>query len=352
MRIVVNDIAATPEAGGVYSILTDLYNQVRKFDHKNEWYFILSGKYFSDTENIKIISRPDLKSNKFKKFIFEIFNGYKYINSYHPDVYISLQNIATMKVCAKKQIVYLHQPIPFQKEKRFSFFKKTERKLAFYQYIVGFVIKRTISRVKPVTIVQTKWMKEAVLKSTKLSDDSIKIAHPLVTDNKDGKLYKNQNYNFFYPASGYLYKNQKLILQAIDILTKRDIEKFQVKLTLDKPKVSKKNINYLGHIPREEVFKMYENNVLLFPSYIESFGLPLVEAANKADLILAADTQFAREILAKYHNVYFYRYYDRESLANLMEKVIKGNIVSDGIPLPKDNNGELLLDSINKIINE
>lgn len=351
MRIVVNDVAATPGAGGVYSILKDLYDQIRKFDHKNEWYFILSGNYFPDTENIKIISRPDLKNNKFKKLIFEVFNGHKYINNYHPDVYISLQNIATINVCAKKQIVYLHQPIPFQKEKRFSFFKKDERKLAFYQYIVGFIIKSTISRVKPITIVQTKWMKEAVLKSTKIPDDSIKIAHPLVADNNDGKLYKNQNYNFFYPASGYLYKNQKLILQAIDILNKRGIEKFQVKLTLDKPEVSKKNIKYLGHISRDEVFKMYENNVLLFPSYIESFGLPLVEAAIKADIILVADTKFSREILNQYQNTYFYKYYDEMELANLMEKVIKGTIVSNNIPL-SSNNGTLLLDTINRIINE
>ena len=70
MRIVVNDIAATPDAGGVYSILSDLYNQVRENDKDNEWIFILAGEYFQETDNIKIIEKPDLKKNKLKKFIF------------------------------------------------------------------------------------------------------------------------------------------------------------------------------------------------------------------------------------------------------------------------------------------
>lgn len=88
MRIVVNDVAATPDAGGVYSILSDLYHQVRENDKDNEWIFILAGEYFQETDNIKIIEKPDLKKNKLKKFIFELFNGYKFINSYKPDIYI------------------------------------------------------------------------------------------------------------------------------------------------------------------------------------------------------------------------------------------------------------------------
>ncbi|MFR0496454.1 glycosyltransferase [Limosilactobacillus reuteri subsp. suis] len=352
MRIVVNDVAATPDAGGVYSILTDLYNQVKKKDHENEWIFILSGNYFPDTQNIKIVTRPDLKKNKFKKLYFELFNGHKYINDFRPDVYISLQNIATLKVNAKKQVVYLHQPVPFQEEKHFSFWKKEERKLAFYQYIVGFIIKKSISKVKPVTIVQTKWMKRAVLKNTKLPIHCIIVNHPFV-NKSDSKLYRNQNYNFFYPASGYLYKNQKLIEQATEILNKKGIKKFKINLTLKNNKENKgENFNYLGHIPREKVLKMYENNVLLFPSYIESFGLPLVEAALKADIILAADTEFAREILNQYQNVYFYKYTDAKKLADLMEKVIKKKIVSNGVPLSDNNNGMQILDSVNEAIDD
>ena len=69
MRIVVNDIAATPNAGGVYSILEDFYNEVVKNDNKNKWFFLLSGKYFKETDNVKIIVREDLKKSKVKRLM-------------------------------------------------------------------------------------------------------------------------------------------------------------------------------------------------------------------------------------------------------------------------------------------
>lgn len=354
MRIVVNDIAATPDAGGVYSILSDLYNQVRENDKDNEWIFILAGEYFQETDNIKIIEKPDLKKNKLKKFIFELFNGYKFINSYKPDIYISLQNIATLKVKATRQIVYLHQPIPFQIQKNFSFLKPSEVKLAFYQHVIGRVIKYSISRVQPHVIVQTKWMERAVHQKTKLPKEKLTVEHPFVNiEINDEKHVKRKCNSFFYPASGYLYKNHNLVYEAIDILNRNGINNFNVKFTLNNSKNhERKNIQFLGHIKRSRVFSMYENNVLIFPSYIESFGLPLVEAALKADIILAADTEFSRELLRNYDNVYYYSYDNPKKLAKLMAKVIKGEIISNGIPLSMNDNGQSLLTTIENVINK
>ena len=69
MRFVVNDVAATPKAGGVYSILFDFYMDVLNKDHVKQWIFILAGKYFPESENVKIIVRNDLKKSKIKKDI-------------------------------------------------------------------------------------------------------------------------------------------------------------------------------------------------------------------------------------------------------------------------------------------
>lgn len=90
MRFVVDDIAATPNVRGVHSILSDLYKDVLNNDHKNQWIFILAGKYFPESDNVKIIVRNDLKNNKIKKLLFETFYSSKFINSLKPDVYISL----------------------------------------------------------------------------------------------------------------------------------------------------------------------------------------------------------------------------------------------------------------------
>lgn len=354
MRILVNDIAATPNAGGVYSILCDLYNEARN-DKKNNWIFLLSGEFFPETDNIRIIAKPELKKSKLRKLVFEILLGRNFINNLNPDVYISLQNIATLGVKTKKQIVYLHQPIPFQTQKNFSFFNKTERKLAVYQHLIGLVIKKTISKVNPKVIVQTQWMKREVLRQTKLSKDNIIIAHPLVHENEsDGKLYHEAKCaNFFYPASAYQYKNHDVIYRAIKILRDKGVKNFRVKLTINNnPQISNPNIVYIGHIERKKVFEMYEKNVLIFPSYIESFGLPLVEAATKADLVLAADTAFSRELLNSYDNVYYFKFNDAIRLAELMQNIIFGNIVSNGKALTLKCEGKSLIKTLLSLITD
>lgn len=353
MKFVVDDVAATPNAGGVYSILSDLYKDVLKNDHKNQWIFILAGKYFPESNNVKIIVRNDLKKSKIKKMLFETFYGSKFINSLKPDVYISLQNIATFGVKASKKLVYLHQPVPFQEQKKFSYFKKKERKLAFYQWGVGRIIKDSLSREQPIVIVQTKWMKKAVLKQTKLSEDNILVTHPRVSVNTNNGMSLKKSNLFFYPASNFLYKNHQVIEKAINLLQNDGINDFKVVFTLNSTQLPyrSKQLEYIGHIDREKVMKMYDTHVLLFPSYIESFGLPLIEGALYADIILAADTEFSRELLHNYSNVYFYQYNDAKALAVLMKKIMNKEIISDGKKLNIENNGKSLYDSIMGIIN-
>lgn len=350
MRFVVNDVAAVPNGGGVYSILEDFYNQVLKEDHENEWFFILAGKYFKESQNVKIIVRDDLKKSKVKKFLFETLIGGKYINSFNPDVYISLQNIATLNVRATQKIVYLHQPIPFVKEKTFKFLKKDERKLAFYQRAVGKIIKMTLKKVQPTVIVQTEWMRRRVMEQAAVT--KISVVHPKVGIATEGKKYSGNGKSFFYPASNFVYKNHEVIYKAILELQNRGIDDFKVVFTLSQNQLPYKNrhIQYLGHISRKKVMNMYTNNILLFPSYIESFGLPLIEAAMHADIVLAANTEFARELLGNYNNVYFYSSTDFCKLASLMEKTIKREIISNGTELSVKNTGENLLDTIKECI--
>lgn len=337
MKFVVNDVAAIQ--GGVFTILSDFYMDVLNNDHKNQWIFILADKFFPESENVKIIVRKDLKESKFKKLIFELFTGRSFINKLKPDVYISLQNISTLGIKSKSQIVYLHQPVPFEENKKFSFFNKDERQLAFYQYLVGFIIKKSIHRVQPKVVVQTNWMKKAVINKCKIEAKRVSVVHPRV-EQYSNITYEGNGKNFFYPASSYIYKNHKVIFEAIQQLHNENITNYKVKFTLssDQLNYKDKNIIYTGFLPRKNIMKMYEKNVLIFPSYMESFGLPLIEAALTADIILAADTEFSRELLSDYSNAYFFKYNDYHKLAYLMKEIINGNIHSDGKKLEIINN--------------
>ena len=321
MRIVVNDIAA--EKGGALTVLKDFYNCVKENDTENEWVFLLGDHLLEETANIKVITLPEIKKSHLKKLLFDLFFGKKFIHSLSPDAVLSLQNTAAwgLKV---PQLVYIHQSIPFQTVKRFSFLKRSERKLAVIQYLIGEFIKLS-AKICDKVIVQTEWMKQAVCKQCRLSEDKVMKVSPSVPDLSS--LLTSEPFNrhlFFYPTAPAAYKNNAAIFSASDRLREKQLE-HQILLTLP-PEFSRGNIRCVGRLPYPEVIRTYAQSTLVFPSYIETFGFPMAEARKVGTIVLASDCPFSREVLKDYENAYFFDPFQPEELANLMERVITGDI--------------------------
>ncbi len=321
MRIVVNDIAASK--GGAMTVLKDFYSCICENDKENKWIFLLGDKFVEETENIKVITLPEIKKNPIKKVLFDFFTGKKFIHKLNPDVVFNMQNIITFGIKVP-QVVYIHQPLPFQNTKKFSFFKKREKKLAFIQYVIGTIIKYSVKKSDKV-IVQTDWMKDAVCKKCGISRDKIVKVLPNVKriDRMSSDCQPNIQ-NFFYPTSNVLYKNNDLVFSASKILEEQNIT-HNIDLTLNKESTST-FVNCIGRIPYEAVIEKYHNSTLIFSSYIETFGYPLAEARQVGALILAADTDFSRELLNGYENAYFFNPFKSNELAELMKKVVLGEI--------------------------
>ncbi|HOO29219.1 MAG TPA: hypothetical protein PLU43_12205, partial [Lachnospiraceae bacterium] len=159
MRIVVNDIAASKT--GALSVLKDFYHYIAEYDTENEWFFLLGGNYVEETKRIHVCVLPDVKKSRFSRLKFDFFTGAGYLRSLKPDIVFSLQNTLTYGYHGK-QAVYVHQPLGFQKVKKFSFFDPKEREYAVYQYVIGAMIDSAVRR-SDLTIVQTEWMRRAVV---------------------------------------------------------------------------------------------------------------------------------------------------------------------------------------------
>lgn len=338
MRIVVNDIAASKT--GALSILKDFYAYVKENDRENEWIFLIGGPYLEETDRIHVIVREDVKSGWRKRLFFEFFTGSRFIESLKPDVVFSMQNTLTRGKIRRedgtrvRQVLYVHQPLGFQRTKRFSFFLPEEREYAVYQYLIGAMIDASVKRAEQV-IVQTEWMREAVAAKThRKKEDIVKILpdiEDLAAYRREGTFSRNA---FFFPSGEILYKNHECILKAAALLNEKGITDFKVRFTLKGlSDVTKRtysdpfgNIEWMGRIDREAVFSFYNTGTLIFPSYIETFGVPLAEARQMNTLILASDCPFCHEVLDGYENAYYFNPFDEEGLASLMEQVIRGSI--------------------------
>lgn len=322
MRIVVNDIAASK--GGAMTVLRDFYNYVKENDKENEWIFLLGDKHFDETENVRIIALPEIKKSSLKRLAFDFFTGKRFISKLDPDVVFSMQNTVTWGIKVP-QIVYMHQSIPFQDVKKFSFFKASERKLAVVQKLLGCLIKVSARRATKV-IVQTKWIKDAVIEKCRIpAERVINILPPMKDISKYEGGFAFDKTKFFYPTADMMYKNNSVVFAASKMLDKEAIS-HTVTLTLP-PEQSKGSIECVGRLPYEEVLKKYSDSTLVFPSYIETFGYPLAEARALGTVIIASDCPFSREVLDGYENAYFFNPFDAGELAEHMRRVVSGEIV-------------------------
>lgn len=319
MKIVVNDIAAS--TGGAMTVLRDFYTFVCEHDHENQWIFLLADRFFEETDRVKIIPMPRVKQSGLRKLWFDFVSGRRFIGKLRPDAVLSLQNIITFGVKAP-QAVYIHQSIPFQSVKRFSFLRGAERKLAVVQHLIGRIIKWSAKR-SDLVIVQANWMKDAVCKQCRIPADRVLVNMPTanVTAAPEGDFDRT---SFFYPTASGIYKNNDCLFRASRSLRRRGVE-HTVCTTLS-PAKSEEGILCTGRQPYEEVLRRYRTSTLVFPSYIETVGLPLLEARAAGTVVLAADTVFAREVLAGYENAYFFDPFKPEELADLMGKVVSGEI--------------------------
>lgn len=341
LRIVVLNIAASKT--GALSVLRDFYREVVLDPRGAEWFFIVGAAgLIEESEahpDIHIVIRDDVKRSKVRRLRFDHFEGALFLKSFKPNVIFSMQNTLPYGVDSivspsgkrVKSFIYLHQPLGFQKVKRFSFFKKYEREIALYQYLIAPEIDDSLKRADEV-IVQTRWMKEAVCEKDGLSGDRVSIVPPdMGSLDKLCKPDQTRESNLFlYPAGSIIYKDHQCIVDAAEILIKKGIRDFKVVFTqkenelpwLKIPDTVRNDLDFRGMIPRNELIPLYQRAVLLFPSYIETFGYPLAEAARLNTPVIASDTPFAREILEDYGRKRFFKVSSSEELAEYMEESI------------------------------
>ena len=236
-----------------------------------------------------------------------------------PDLILSLQNTSVSYDKATPKIIYLHQSLPLH-HKSWSFLKKGERKFAFYKYLYPLFIFLHVDR-KTKFVVQTEWMKTALCRRFFQNKDKVLVIKPDIVRKNIANIPVKElpyQYTLFYPATSALFKNHKEIILALkEIRNLVDISHIGLYLTIneddDKELAElvnaldlKKNVQFLGPVSYEDVLCYYKScSTVVFPSYIESFGLPLLEAALFGKPLVAIDESYAEEVISGYPGVIF-----------------------------------------------
>jgi glycosyltransferase involved in cell wall biosynthesis len=353
--------------GGTLSILNDFMHAIveYKIQHKIDSLQLI---LLCHSKELLTFNYNDIKiityQMSIKSYILRVY--YEYVHFYFlskklkPDVWFSLHDVSP-NVCAKKKYVYCHNSMPFFRL-NFKMFRLSWRESffsCFYKYVYKINIKNNSS-----IFVQQQWLAEAFSKKFMLNRSKIVVARPilnhlLINNKKNNPSEKRKNVKnitkFIFPSFPRTFKNFEGLFRSVIELNKKYRGEFEAHVTISGSENSyshylKKHygtlegIVWLGLLPRAELIQNYRQyDALVFPSLLETFGLPLEEFKYTNNPIIVIDLPYARESIGNYEKTIFFNPLINSSLFNAMEKIIKKEVIETQI-LPLEKNFEELKD--------
>lgn len=288
-------------SSGGKSLLEYLIVSLCQNDSIKKYLFLFDNRFESD--KIKLLIDENIyftKSSEYSRYIKfkELFSQYSiksiicfgnvpppYRFVIHCPVYIYFHNVLLVQPWYNNH----------------NFIAKLILNLKFYYIYLN-------SKNKYVWIVQSEIVKNKLHSNFKINFDRILVLPFFESINLyfSGEVKKHQ---YFYPAEGVAQKNHTLLFKVWEELSKFNIRPKLI-LTIDKykfPKLHKEisrlnsnnlNIENFGFLSKNDLIYQYNSSkFLIFPSLKESFGLPLVEAANLGCHIIAPDLDYVNNIL-------------------------------------------------------
>lgn len=285
-------------------------------------------------DDIKYIEFPDVKKRWVKRLVFEYYTCLKLSKQYKPHTWLSMHDV-TPNVIANKRIVYCHNPVPFYRlSLREMFMQKTLLAFKlFYKLLYRINIKKNTF-----VIVQQSWMRDLFKKWFNINN--VVVAHPTVNynmvKNEDG-VAVGDKYVFLYPALPRAFKNFEVLFDAALKLNQAQ-SNFQVVVTISGTEnkyaqhLYKKYgnvdvIKFAGLQTKQQLAQLYQTaSCVVFPSKLETWGLPITEAIFFNKPLLVADCLYAHETCGNYKNVCYFDANRSEKLADLMLKAINNRL--------------------------
>ena len=309
MKIFVNATAA--DSRGPLVVLKNFIQELSESEILNELnidldIYVSIDDLISNNTKIKIIK--DFAKKSFRdKYYFEKKIIPKLIERNEYDAYFSMVNLG-IKKCRIPQFIFIQSSMPFSNLP----FKEYELKnFIKYKILMSLIYRWNIKKYECL-FVQTQWMKDAVIEKYGYSNpihvlkpynSSIKICNQPLSDSLSSKLNNEKLIKLLYVTNSEKYKNNERLIESIHRVN-RDGKKVRLFITLEGEDDA--DICYIGKVDYSSIYSLYQSvDALIFPSLLETLGLPLMEFMQLEKPILASDLPFSREICkdnAKYFN--------------------------------------------------
>lgn len=318
--------------GGILSVLRNVVEAAERILDPSWKIVVLAHRRdLLTTTRAETREYPDIKASWLRRMWFELITSRKLAREVSANVWLALHDITPL-VDVERQFVYCHNPTVFT--------KPTLRALYFdwifvaHSLMYGLLYSLNIRRNKEV-FVQQAWIRDEFIKRFRarrviVSRPAFQCAAgaPMVARVTAGPLKK-----WIYPTFPRHFKNIELLGRALEILEREGdwAGEISVTITGNEGRYAKwlhrrfsrlRSLKFVGRKTASEMNALYADaDGLIFPSKLETWGLPITEAQTHGLPILAADTRYAHETVGTYNAVTFFDPADAQGLAELLKEL-------------------------------
>ena len=250
------------------------------------------------------------------------------------DLWFSLHD-TTPRVEASRQAVYCHNSFPLLTISWKDF--KMNYKIPLFSLLSKYAYRFNVNK-NNYLVVQQEWMRVALSYLIPFPAQKIIVSPPaFLQPVLEDRSKKEPIPIFIYPAIPDVHKNIETLCFASRLIEFRlGKGRFRTLITVDgsENKYARwlrtrfgqvPSIEFCGRLDQKELFSYYERAAcLVFPSRVETWGLPISEFLPTGKPMILADRPYARETAAGASSVAFFLYNDAYTLSLRMQDVIEG----------------------------
>lgn len=285
-------------SGGGKTIIDEVISKIASDKSKKDFFFLIDSRLKRSYNSyiLKKINFIFLDSNLFSRTLFYIKKGNLFSR------YICLGNVPPPILTKKRTIVYFQNEL-FINSSTFSL--SIAKRLVFLlkSTYIYFLISQNIE-----FITQTELMKSKLKNKFNLDDKKVKV-FPIFKEFKSQINKIKRKNSFLYVADISIHKNHGRLLEGFIMAANSTNQNIYLSLTLDKAdfknsiynsKKTPKNLIVANHgiVSKDYLLKLYnQNRFLIYPSLIESFGLPLIEAVSSQCMLVTSNLEYVFQVV-------------------------------------------------------
>lgn len=254
------------------------------------------------------------------------------------DLWLSLHDTSP-RVQARRQAVYCQTSFPFYRWRLRDF--RMDFKIPLFAILTRYAYRINV-HANSRLIVQQRWLRDGLSKMLGV-DASRFIVAPPARDNAVPRFTPRSFAlpTFFYASTPDCHKNFETLIDAAGML-ERELgpDAFRVVITIsgDENRYARflrrraeglRSVVFEGLMDRARLFATYKAcTCFVFPSKIETWGLPVTECMTFGKPMLLADLPYAHETASGAASAAFFKPDDATALMRLMRDVAGGDLSS------------------------